>query len=75
MSHSTLDENRQFIELWKLFRQLSKWGTWFIVFSGTTRQPRPGEQNGVDYTFLSIEEFNQLEKSGCLLESGLYDGM
>lgn len=40
----------------------------------TTRQPRPGEQNGVDYTFLSIEEFNQLEKSGCLLESGLYDG-
>lgn len=44
-------------------------------FLGTTRQPRPGEQNGVDYTFLSIEEFNQLEKSGCLLESGLYDGM
>lgn len=54
---------------------MSKWGTWLIVFLGTTRQPRPGEQNGVDYTFLSIEEFNQLEKSGCLLESGLYDGM
>ncbi|XP_056000644.1 membrane-associated guanylate kinase, WW and PDZ domain-containing protein 1-like isoform X13 [Ostrea edulis] len=40
----------------------------------TTRQPRPGEVNGVDYTFLSMEEFNQLERSGCLLESGLYDG-
>nr|XP_022295952.1 membrane-associated guanylate kinase, WW and PDZ domain-containing protein 3-like isoform X10 [Crassostrea virginica] len=40
----------------------------------TTRQPRPGEVNGVDYTFLSIDEFNQLERSGCLLESGLYDG-
>uniref|UniRef100_A0A8D9A780 Membrane-associated guanylate kinase, WW and PDZ domain-containing protein 1 n=1 Tax=Cacopsylla melanoneura TaxID=428564 RepID=A0A8D9A780_9HEMI len=40
----------------------------------TTRIPRDGELNGVDYTFLSLEEFNQLEKSGCLLESGLYEG-
>ncbi|KAI5731509.1 hypothetical protein M8J77_011202 [Diaphorina citri] len=40
----------------------------------TTRTPRDGELNGVDYTFLSIEEFKQLEKSGCLLESGLYEG-
>ncbi|KAK3103335.1 hypothetical protein FSP39_018567 [Pinctada imbricata] len=40
----------------------------------TTRGPRPGEVNGVDYTFLSVEEFFQLEKSGSLLESGLYDG-
>lgn len=40
----------------------------------TTRTPRNGELNGVDYTFLSIDEFKQLEKSGCLLESGLYEG-
>ncbi|XP_041347543.1 membrane-associated guanylate kinase, WW and PDZ domain-containing protein 1-like isoform X3 [Gigantopelta aegis] len=40
----------------------------------TTRKPRPGEANGVDYTFLSMEEFLALEKSGDLLESGIYDG-
>ncbi|XP_023338939.1 membrane-associated guanylate kinase, WW and PDZ domain-containing protein 1 isoform X4 [Eurytemora carolleeae] len=40
----------------------------------TTRTPRPEERNGVDYTFLSREEFGALEKSGDLLESGEYDG-
>ncbi|XP_040580191.1 membrane-associated guanylate kinase, WW and PDZ domain-containing protein 1 isoform X6 [Lepeophtheirus salmonis] len=40
----------------------------------TTRTPRPGEKNGVDYTFLSKEEFIALEKSGELLESGIFDG-
>ncbi|KAK7481389.1 hypothetical protein BaRGS_00027345, partial [Batillaria attramentaria] len=41
---------------------------------GTTRQPRPGEVNGVDYNFLTLEEFAVLEKSGELLESGIFDG-
>lgn len=40
----------------------------------TTRTPRPEERNGIDYTFLSKEEFLALEKSGELLESGIYDG-
>ena len=40
----------------------------------TTRTPRPEERHGVDYTFLSKEEFAALEKSGELLESGIYDG-
>ncbi|XP_050413169.2 membrane-associated guanylate kinase, WW and PDZ domain-containing protein 2 isoform X3 [Patella vulgata] len=40
----------------------------------TTRPPRPGESNGVDYTFLSLEEFYELEKTGDLLESGIFDG-
>jgi atrophin-1 interacting protein 1/endothelial cell adhesion protein len=40
----------------------------------TTRPPRPEERNGIDYTFLSKEEFLALEKSGELLESGIYDG-
>ncbi|XP_070193690.1 membrane-associated guanylate kinase, WW and PDZ domain-containing protein 1-like isoform X2 [Littorina saxatilis] len=40
----------------------------------TTREPRPGEANGVDYNFLSLEEFAVLEKSGELLESGIFDG-
>ncbi|XP_077539451.1 membrane associated guanylate kinase, WW and PDZ domain containing protein magi isoform X4 [Haemaphysalis longicornis] len=40
----------------------------------TTRSPREGEVNGVDYTFLTIEEFVALERSGSLLESGIYEG-
>ena len=47
----------------------------FCFITGTTRSPRPGETNGADYTFLSVEEFLALEKSGQLLESGIYDGM
>lgn len=45
----------------------------FILFC-IFRTPRPEERNGVDYTFLSKEEFLALEKSGDLLESGVYDG-
>ena len=40
----------------------------------TTRAPRPDERHGTDYTFLSKEEFIELEKTGDLLESGVYDG-
>ncbi|CAF1948510.1 unnamed protein product [Rotaria magnacalcarata] len=40
----------------------------------TTRPPRPGEINGQDYTFLSTKDFRTLEKSGNLLESGVYKG-
>lgn len=41
---------------------------------GTTRQPRDGEISGVDYNFVSIEEFFSLEESGALLESGKFKG-
>ncbi|XP_033485584.2 membrane-associated guanylate kinase, WW and PDZ domain-containing protein 3 isoform X1 [Epinephelus lanceolatus] len=40
----------------------------------TTRQPRDGEISGVDYNFVSIEEFFSLEESGALLESGKFKG-
>ncbi|XP_078806123.1 membrane-associated guanylate kinase, WW and PDZ domain-containing protein 3 isoform X3 [Oryzias latipes] len=40
----------------------------------TTRQPRDGEISGVDYNFVSIEEFFSLEESGALLESGKFQG-
>ncbi|KAG8233311.1 hypothetical protein J437_LFUL013781, partial [Ladona fulva] len=39
----------------------------------TTRTPREGEVNGVDYTFLTPDEFMALERSGNLLESGVYE--
>jgi len=45
------------------------------LLAGTTRQPRDGEVPGVDYNFISVGEFRELEESGLLLESGTYDGM
>lgn len=42
--------------------------------SGTTRPPREGEVNGVDYTFVSLEQFKALDRNGDLLESGEFDG-
>ncbi|XP_033942838.1 membrane-associated guanylate kinase, WW and PDZ domain-containing protein 1-like isoform X9 [Pseudochaenichthys georgianus] len=40
----------------------------------TTRPLRDGEVPGVDYNFLSVEDFLELEESGTLLEIGTYDG-
>uniref|UniRef100_A0A4W6ER67 Membrane associated guanylate kinase, WW and PDZ domain containing 1 n=1 Tax=Lates calcarifer TaxID=8187 RepID=A0A4W6ER67_LATCA len=40
----------------------------------TTRPPREGEVPGVDYNFLSVEDFLELEESGTLLEIGTYEG-
>ncbi|KAI4826260.1 hypothetical protein KUCAC02_021901, partial [Chaenocephalus aceratus] len=39
----------------------------------TTRQPKEGEVLGVDYNFVSVERFMELEQSGALLESGTYE--
>lgn len=47
----------------------------FFLSLGTTRAPRDGEVPGVDYNFISVEQFKALEESGTLLESGTYDGM
>ncbi|KAI9530536.1 Membrane-associated guanylate kinase, WW and PDZ domain-containing protein 1 [Dissostichus eleginoides] len=49
---------------------------WKLVHQGrgTTRPPRDGEVPGVDYNFLSVEDFLELEESGTLLEIGTYDG-
>ncbi|XP_007192473.2 membrane-associated guanylate kinase, WW and PDZ domain-containing protein 1 isoform X15 [Balaenoptera acutorostrata] len=40
----------------------------------TTRSPREGEVPGVDYSFLTVKEFLDLERSGTLLEVGTYEG-
>lgn len=42
--------------------------------TGTTRQPKEGEVPGVDYNFVTVDRFMELEKSGALLESGTYEG-
>ena len=42
-------------------------GLYFSV-SATTRAPRPGEVDGVDYRFVTPDEFQQLIDNGALLE-------
>lgn len=39
-----------------------------ISISATTREPRPGEVDGVDYQFLADDEFRQLRSEGEFLE-------
>ena len=40
----------------------------WISVSATTRRPRPGEENGVHYWFVSDEEFDTMVAEGNLLE-------
>jgi guanylate kinase len=37
--------------------------------SYTTRLPRPNEKNGVDYWFVTVDEFKEFEKNGLFLET------
>lgn len=46
----------------------------FYSVSATTRSPRPGEVNGVNYFFLSKEEFEKLIADGGMLEYASYCG-
>lgn len=40
-----------------------------LSISVTTRAPRPGEEDRVDYRFVSPEEFSRLERDGAFLEA------
>jgi guanylate kinase len=51
--------------LWRTLRELS--GLRFSV-SHTTRPPRPGERDGVEYHFVSRERFQELKAERRLLE-------
>jgi len=42
--------------------------------SATTRPPRPNERNGVEYHFLSDEEFDRMAAAGELIEHATYAG-
>lgn len=46
----------------------------YYSVSATTRSPRPGEVNGVNYHFLSKEEFEKLIESDGMLEYACYCG-
>jgi guanylate kinase len=45
-----------------------------LAVSATTRKPRPGEVNGVDYHFLSPEDFDLRVRNGDFVEHAEYAG-
>jgi guanylate kinase len=45
-----------------------------LSVSATTRAPRPGEHDGVDYHFLTREEFNHKVNEGAFVEHADYAG-
>lgn len=45
-----------------------------VSISATTRQPRPGEQDGVHYFFRTREEFEEMIRQDQLLEYAEYSG-
>ncbi len=45
-----------------------------LSVSATTRPPRPGEQHGVDYWFLSDADFDERVAAGDFVEHATYSG-
>jgi guanylate kinase len=45
-----------------------------LSVSATTRSPRPGERDGVDYHFLTSDEFDRRIQQGDFLEHAEYSG-
>jgi guanylate kinase len=45
-----------------------------LSVSATTRAPRPGEHDGVDYHFLSAEQFDARVHAGDFVEHATYSG-
>ncbi|MGZ8650086.1 MAG: guanylate kinase, partial [Solirubrobacteraceae bacterium] len=45
-----------------------------LSVSATTRAPRPGERDGVDYHFLSDADFQQRVEAGDFVEHAVYSG-
>lgn len=43
------------------------------VVTYTSRPMRPGEVNGVDYNFVSLEEFDELDRKGKFIETTSYN--
>jgi guanylate kinase len=43
------------------------------IVSYTTRSPRKGEVDGVDYHFISVDKFKSLKKQGFFAESAIYN--
>lgn len=46
----------------------------WVSVSCTTRVPRPGERNGVEYSFVTRDRFHELAEGGDLLEFAQFAG-
>ena len=57
-----------------LMKPLIDEGVVTLSVSATTRAPRPGETDGVDYHFVSKEEFEHMIQNGEMLEYANYSG-
>ena len=57
-----------------LCRKLADSGEAHYSISCTTRPPRPGEENGKDYHFISKEEFHRKLEAGEFLEHAVVHG-
>lgn len=57
-----------------LIRELRSRRPFGFSVSHTTRYMRPGEQNGVDYHFVTREQFMELVEGGKMLEHAEYNG-
>jgi guanylate kinase len=55
-------------------RLLDRFPELALSTSATTRPPRPGERDGVDYHFMDEEEFERLTRRGEFLEHASYSG-
>lgn len=53
---------------------LAKYDNYSLSVSQTTRSPRPGETDGVDYFFVTREEFERNIADGKLIEHAQYVG-
>jgi len=48
--------------------------TVWLSVSATTRSPRPGERDGLEYHFVTVPEFERMVAAGEFLEWAEYDG-
>jgi len=56
-----------------LIKELTKrYQNYALSVSATTRNPRPGEQNGREYFFKTREEFEQMIEKGAFIEYAQY---
>ncbi len=51
---------------------LKTYENYTVSVSATTRTPRPGEEEGINYFFKTVEEFEQMIGEGLLLEYASY---
>ena len=51
---------------------LRRYDNYALSVSATTRKPRPGEEHGKDYFFISREEFEEMIRNDELIEYAMY---